>query len=235
MEFADTIPIIHQARLYAAIQPGLERFRALPTEDRDEFKKQLGQWVRLYAFLSQLLPFPDLDLEKFYAYARLLHVRLPGAALDERLTLDGDVKLHYYRLEEHGEAPIALEPCMEYGLKGQVETGLKRGEEVFERLSSIIELVNERFGTDFKESDQLFLDSISSELVSDTQMQEYAQANSLENFSLAFETLFWDVFVDRMEQNQALFDRMATEQEFGDVLRKWFLQQVYTRIRKQQR
>ena len=36
-----------------------------------------------------------------------------------------------------------------------------------------------------------------------------------------------------MEQNQALFDRVAKEQEFGDVVRKWFMQQVYTRIKGQ--
>jgi type I restriction enzyme, R subunit len=219
-----------QAKLYEYTQPAVDRFKAMPLEDRDVFKKQMGQWIRLYAFLSQLLPFPDAELEKYYTYCRLLYNRLPGTELSERLRLEGEINLKYYRLEMASEGRIALEPGAEYGLSGQTETGLKRSEDEKERLSKIIDIVNERFGTDFREGDQLFIDSLTSDMIDDEKLQQYAKNNTIDNFELAFNELFLDLMVTRMDQNQDIFDRIMNEKEFGDVVKKWILRQVYDRI-----
>ncbi len=220
-----------QAKLYQFTQPAVDRYKALEPDDQDEFKKQLGQWLRLYSFLAQLLPFPDPELEKFYAYGRLLNTRLPAGAQSERLRLEGEVNLQFYRLEKASEGRIIMEPGAEFGLSGQTETGLKRGEDEHERLSKIIDIVNDRFGTEFTEGDQLFFDSITSDLVDDAQLQQYAQNNTLDNFELVFDQLFLESLVGRMDQNQDIFDRIVKEKDFGDVVRKWILKQVYDRIR----
>jgi hypothetical protein len=53
----------------------VDRFAALNEEKRDAFRNPLGAFVRLYAFLSQIMPFSDPDLEMRYAFCRFLEMR----------------------------------------------------------------------------------------------------------------------------------------------------------------
>jgi type I restriction enzyme R subunit len=65
-------PRASQDRLYAVLAPVVDRAKGLGDEERAEFRGQLSDYVRLYAFLSQVLPFKDTDLEKLYQFARHL-------------------------------------------------------------------------------------------------------------------------------------------------------------------
>ncbi|MGH7469669.1 MAG: type I restriction endonuclease subunit R, partial [Longimicrobiales bacterium] len=53
-----------QDQLYAILAPIVERFRDLARPDQQDFRSALSDYVRLYAFLSQILTFADADLEK---------------------------------------------------------------------------------------------------------------------------------------------------------------------------
>jgi type I restriction enzyme R subunit len=46
-------------------------------ERRHEFKHRLRSFIRLYAFLSQIITFKDGDLERLYLFGRLLLRALP--------------------------------------------------------------------------------------------------------------------------------------------------------------
>jgi type I restriction enzyme R subunit len=64
--------------LNAVIQPAADRYKGLENEEEQEsFKHTLTIYTRVYSFLSQVMPFCDIELEKFYAYARYLLTRLP--------------------------------------------------------------------------------------------------------------------------------------------------------------
>ena len=66
---------------------------------RQEFRDKLNGYVRLYAFLSQIIPYGDPDLEMLYSYGRLLALHLPRGLDDGRVTIGDEVGLQYYRLE----------------------------------------------------------------------------------------------------------------------------------------
>lgn len=53
-----------QAKLNAFIDPAVDRYKALQEEDQDEFKKGLRTWTNIYSYLSQIMPFQDVELEK---------------------------------------------------------------------------------------------------------------------------------------------------------------------------
>ena len=59
-------------------RPVVERFQALSEEEQHDFRGQLTDYVRLYAFLAQVLTFADADLEKLYVFARHLRRLLPA-------------------------------------------------------------------------------------------------------------------------------------------------------------
>ena len=71
-------PKATQDRLYAVLAPVVERFRELSRDEQHDFRGQLTDYVRLYAFLSQVLTFADADLEKLYVFARHLRRLLPA-------------------------------------------------------------------------------------------------------------------------------------------------------------
>jgi len=96
-----------QSKLYAYIDPAVDRFKAIETEDeKDEFKKSLRTWTNLYSFLAQVMPFRDSEFEKFYAYAKLLLNKLPKRDLSESMKLVDEVAMEYYRLQKIKEGSI---------------------------------------------------------------------------------------------------------------------------------
>jgi len=219
-----------QGKLNAFIDPAVDRYKALEENDRDEFKKGLRTWTNIYSYLSQIITFQDIGLEKFFAYGRLLLTKLPKTDLAERLKLTDEIALEYYRLQKASEGAIALEARGEVGIQNITEAGIKRAKEEKAHLSEIIEILNERFGTDFNNADKLFFEQIEEELIGDEKLQMQAKSNTIENFKYGFDEAFLTKLIERMEDNKEIFEKILDDKEFGDVVRKWMLNKVYERI-----
>ena len=97
-----------QAEMNRHLNPAVDRYKAQSDEGRETFASALGAFVRLYAFLSQIMPFSDPDLERLYTFSRFLETKLPHDPRKAPLKLDGDVALKYYRLDKISEGAIAL-------------------------------------------------------------------------------------------------------------------------------
>jgi type I restriction enzyme R subunit len=55
------------------LQPASDRFKAIEDpEDQKTFRDKLGGFVRLYAFLGQIIPYGDPDLEMLFTFGKLL-------------------------------------------------------------------------------------------------------------------------------------------------------------------
>ncbi len=220
-----------QGKLYALLEPAIDRYKALQNEDQqDEFKKSLRTWTNLYSFLSQLMPFHDIELEKFFAYAKLLLTKLPKRTLSESLQLVDEVALEYYRLEKIKEGSIDLIKGETGELETITEAGIKRPKEEKASLSIIIEKLNDQFGTEFEEADRLFFEQIETELLEDETLKTQAQANKIDTFKFAFEEVFVDKLIERMEQNQEIFERILEDQSFGSLVKKLIMENVYSRL-----
>jgi type I restriction enzyme R subunit len=222
------------ARLNACLDPAVGRFNQLEPQKQEEFRKVLGAYRNLYAFLSQVIPFQDPDLEKLYAYVRFLLTKLPRRT-GPRYRFDDQVSLQYYRLQKISEGAIPLKDGGESPIFGPSEVGTAEARDLRIELSQLIDLLNERFGTDFKPGDQLFFDSIREDAVADSELQQVALANTMENFGYVFLEALEGLFIDRMEQNEEITARFFDEPEFRRVVSQSLLQEVYEQIRVQQR
>lgn len=220
-----------QKHLYAFTDPAVDRFKAIAEEEKqDEFKKGLRSWTNLYAFLSQIMPFIDSEFEKFYAYAKLLQTRLPKRELSESLHLDDEVALEYYRLQKIKEGSIELQKGEEGELSGTTEAGLKRAKEEEALLSEIINVLNDRFGTEFEEADKLFFDQIEAELMEDETLQTQARVNKIDTFKFAFNDKFIDKLIGRMDQNQEIFEKILEDKMFGDLVKELMMRKIYKKL-----
>lgn len=220
-----------QRHLYAFTDPAVDRFRDIKEDDRkDEFKKALRSWTNLYSFLAQIMPFIDTEFEKFYAYAKLLQTRLPKKDISEALSLDDEVALEYYRLQKIKEGAIQLNKGEEGELSGISEAGLKRAKEEEALLSEIVQVLNDRFGTEFEEADKLFFDQIEAELMDDETLQIQAKVNKIDTFKYAFEDLFITKLIERMDQNQEIFEKILEDKAFGDLVKELMMKKIYRQM-----
>jgi type I restriction enzyme R subunit len=221
-----------QAGMNACIDPAVSRFKNQEEELKEEFRKVLTAYRNLYAFMSQIIPFTDPDLEKLYTYVRFLLLKLPRRGGGPSYNFDEEVALKYYRLLKIAD-DVSLPLHSGGTLDGPTEvgTGKVRGEKI--ELSRLIDILNERFGTDFKPGDQLFFDSIKEDAAADDKLRQAALANTMENFGYVFKKALEGYFIERIDQNEDITVRFMNEKDFQDEVSKNLMVEVYNRIRSE--
>ena len=91
------------------LAPVVERFEALSEDEKHDFRGQLTDYARLYAFLAQVLSFADADLEKLYVFARHLRRLLPADRAELPREVQQNIDMESYRIQQTGSGKIALE------------------------------------------------------------------------------------------------------------------------------
>jgi type I restriction enzyme R subunit len=208
-----------------------ERFLETKETEREEFRGQLTAYRNLYAFLSQIIPYQDSELEKLYAFVRNLISKLPPPGDGKAFTLDDEVALRFFRLQQVTEGSIDLGYGEADPLKGPTDVGTGGLMEDAVALSTLVSKLNERFGTDFKEADQLFFDQIRASAEGNEKIVEAATANNFANFSSYLERTIDELFIDRMEGNEEIFSRIMTDKEFRAAAQDHLSLEIFRRIR----
>ncbi len=231
-----------QKKLNGYIDPAVERYKQLPEDNpgdrsgmgniisQDDFKHALQSFTRLYSFLTQIMPFSDVELEKLYTYGRFLLKKLPRKNQGDKFQLGDEVSLEYYRLQKIAEQNIQLVSEGESKLDGSGEAGIRKPKDEESALSEIIEVLNSRFGTEFNNADKLFFDQMETELIQDKKLSEQARSNTMENFKFGFEDKFMDKLISRMGQNQDIFTKIMDDKEFGGLVKNYLLKRVYNQL-----
>ena len=225
----------HQA-MNAALDPAVDRFDTLQEENEDEaelWRGKLHALRNLYAFLSQIIPYQDTDLEKLYVFLRHLSPKLPRRRSGPAYDFDDDVRLEYYRLQKISEGSISLKEGAARRLDGTTEVGSGTLHEEEMALSRLIDIVNERFGTDFTQADQLFFDQIVQAAIADEALRQAAAVNPEDKFQLVFKNLLETLFVERMDQNEEIFARFMNDIAFQKVVTTWLAMEAYRTLRGQ--
>ena len=208
------------------------RFETREEAEQEEFRGQLTAFRNLYGFLSQILPYFDSELEQLYAFVRHLGSKLPLPGNGKTFTIDDEVALKFFRLQQIGEKAIDLSQGEADPLKGPTDVGTGKQPDTEVALSSLVDQINERFGTDFTEADQLFFDQITATAERDAKMIEAAQANNSANFASYFKRALVDLFIQRMEGNEDVFNRVIGDTQLLETVGDNLAQDVYQRIRQ---
>jgi type I restriction enzyme R subunit len=220
-------------KLNSILDPAVSRYKKLDEDEQEESRKVLVAYRNLYAFLSQIIPFQDSDLEKLYSFVRFLLSKLPKRDFGPAYNFDDEVQLEYYRLQKISEGSITLEKDKGGAISGPVSVGTGSIHDVIIELSKLIDILNDRFGTEFKAADQLFFDSIKEDAVADETIRQAALANTMENFGYVFLKALEGLFIDRMEQNEEITAKFINEKDFQEVVGKAIMKEVYDKIREE--
>jgi len=215
------------AALQKQLQNAVERYKQLEhDEDRDKFRDKLKAYVRLYAFVTQLINYTDQEQEMLYSFGRFLlpHIH-PSDSRDAYP--EKDVELQYYRLQKVMEGSIDLSDGEEVKVKSPTDTGTRKAKEEDKPLSEIIETLNERFGTDFSEADRLFFEQIKETAMRDEGVLKTAAANPLDKFELGIQQIIKDLMMKRLKENDKIVSRYMDDEMFQKVIFGIMAKEIY--------
>jgi len=220
-EFARLVfdPKATQDQLYAALAPVVERTRERGAEERGELRGQLSDYVRLYAFLSQVVTFKDLDLERLYQFGRHLRRLIPYEPGELPREVQRNIDMESYRIQETDSGRIELEQRVGALAPQGTRGGHGGGEEEIEPLSRIIEELNRRFGIHLGPDDRVTLGQVMEKLGGDVALEASARVNTRENVRLTFDEKVHDVIQGIVERNFDLYKRITDHEPFGSALK----------------
>lgn len=178
------------------------------------------------------------NVTKHTLYIKIQLVAFSGTVIDdlypegvtERLKLDNEVALEYYRLQKIAEGDLVLQVHGEHSLDPTTEAGISRPKDEKDKLSNIIRLLNDKFGTDFTEADRLYFEQIEQALYENEELKVRAKNNPIENFKYAFEEVFIQTLIDRMDANQDIFEKIMENSEFKQDVKDWLTKKIYQRF-----
>jgi len=213
-------PVVRQmpadhAHMQRYLQPAVDRFTSITEEERrEEFREKLSGYVKVYSFLSQIIPYADPDLEMLYSYGRFLLPHLPLDRDPTIIKVGEEVALQYYRLERVFSGAIEVRDGEAQYVKSPTEVGTGKAKDEKAPLSEIIEVLNARFGTQFTEEDRLFFQQIKEKACKSQQVIQTALANPLDKFELGIRKLIEDLMIERMGENDKIVTRYMADREF---------------------
>ena len=218
----------------AVLDTVVQRFQDRKDEEQEEFRGQLKAYRSLYAFLSQIIPYQDSDLERLYAFVRNLLSKLPPPGDGQAFVLDDEVALKFFRIQQMTEGTIDLSEGEANPLKGPTDVGTAQSKDEEVALSSLIDRLNERFGTTFTEADQLFFDQIRVSAENNESIAEAARANNLTDFASYLDSMLDELFIARMVGNEEIFSKVMTDTAFRSAAHEHLASEIFQRVREKQ-
>ena len=212
-------------QLYAALAPVAARFSDLQEGERQEFRGQVTDYVRLYSFLAQVLTFLDADLEKLYVFTRHLRRLLSVEREELPREIQQNIDMESYRIQQTGSGKVALER------KGSALDPLATKEtrettpEELEALSLILADLNERFGIELGPEHRVTLGRMLDRLGEDAALEAATRVNTLENVRITFDHKVEQVIQEIVDLNFDLYKRITDDPAFGEVVKNHLFDQ----------
>jgi type I restriction enzyme R subunit len=226
-----------QERLHPILSPVVDEYAGREEEEREGFRKHLGDYVRIYAFLSQILTFSDADLEKLYQFARFLLRKLPVDRERLPVEITENINMDSYRIQQTSKGDIkllseggGLQPLSEIG------TGQIPAEEKVP-LSEILGYINEYYGTQFTDEDRVahFAEDMQRRMSGKEDLLRAFDPEvnpSREHRKMAFDPFFEDILHDMIDSNFDLYKKIVEDERFGDLFREFVFERVERNLRR---
>lgn len=201
----------------------------------DLFRKDVGSFVRLYDFLSQIIDYEDTDLEKLALFLRLLRPRLTGRKTPEELDFS-NIELTHIKQTRKTSGSISLvgkgeklHP-MGVGRGRSRDPHLVTWEEILSNINALFE------GEDFDpDSVSSWVQGVVTILVKSDAIKNQVKANTKEQFrqSQTMETAVTNAVLDHQDNQTTLLQKFFDSPQRRNAIIKEISDLVYWEIRHQ--
>ncbi len=205
--YDDRIP---QEELQGMLDSVVEEWKQLKEEEREDFRHQIQSFIRLYGYISQIILFKDINLEKLYIFVRFLNKKLPKRLKERLADILSAVDLEYFRIEKKHTTSI---PLMDEEGKLQplsTEVGGTISDEPKDLLSHIIQVLNDNFGGDLNDDDKVNLEKIQKRLMEDEALRKVHLGDNTEsNRRHVFNKIFDKILLGLVDDNLKFYKKIT--------------------------
>ena len=219
-----------QPKLHNILSPVVNEFRQKTKKEQVEFKKTLRRYQNIYSFLSQLIPFSDIDLEKMYMFNKFLNKKLPTINNPLPFSVLQDVDIDSYKIVKKGKKEIKIES--EGELK-PISAGVgEYAPDINTKLSKIIKDLNDAFGTDFTDDDKVFLGRVKDNLLENKELLNKMEHNSKENVKAVFDKYFNQEINKLLNGNMNFYKRIVDNEKLKKKVKSALFDLLYFEFNK---
>lgn len=220
-----------QEQLGPVLTPVADEYQTRDEDEQVAIRGHLNDYVRLYAFLSQLLTFTDGELEKLYQFARYLLRKLPVPVDKLPTEITENINMQSYRIQRSSNGSIKLiDETGELQPISALGTAQAGGKEKTP-LSEIVTYINDNFGTDFTDADKVayFAQDMERRLADNQSLTRALDTDinpSVENRRLAFDQFYSDVREDMFEANTEIYKKLVDDPKFDAIFRRLLFEKI---------
>ncbi len=198
----------------------IERWIELETDDRERFRSTLQSYIRLYGYISQLITFTDVDLEKLYIFGHSLNKKLPKREHPDLQDVLGSVDLDSFRVQRiHDSLQLSLEEedSKVEGIGSDIAT---RTDPEQDFLSNIIDVLNDAHQTDFTAEDKVDIATIHQKVHKNAELRQVIEGdNSESNKRYKFDEVFDAILLGFVNSKLDLYKKLSQPEIKADLKR----------------
>ena len=209
-------------KITACVKSAVNGYNNLVADKQDEFRSALKNFLRFYAYISQITRMFDAELHKSYLFCEYLFRLLPKRP-HEKISLDDQILLVNSKLTETFSGSIELKKGSGAEIKPESRTSVKRKIEKKDLLENIIEKINLMYQGQFTDADRVIVETIFDRMFHDSKkLRKHAQNSDEEMFARSifpdeFEKIAEDCYAESMDsfaklfENKEFYDRVMAE------------------------
>lgn len=204
----------------------------LTKEGQDNFKSAAKSYIKLYRFLSQIISFTDVDLEKKYVFLTALLKKLPYSKSTLPVDVINDVKLDSYKIQHKYTTSLKLESA-----DGEKE-GLKQGgsgahqEDELDYLTKIIKVLNDTYGLELSEEDKVEFKRMKNNIYSNEELMAFFnKGNSKDNIKDKFNEEIDGELLNFIDKKLEFYNKMTEDKVNSLFKTMWFNELYDSRVR----
>ncbi len=207
----------------------VERYKELEDDSQIEIKANMNDYIRLYRFLSQIITFTDVDLEKYYVLLSALYKKLPFKRTSLPLEVLEDVELDSYKLQHQYTTDLQLESS-DANMQGQKPSGATAPQEdEYDLLTKIIKVLNDTFGIELREEDKVDFYKMKDSIYQNEELMSFFNKNnSKANIQDKFEETIDDELLNFIDGKLNLYNKLTDDRVNKEFKRLWF-NEIYDR------
>jgi len=197
-----------EGSLHPILDQIVDQFKSIEDEEtREEFRSQIQSYIRLYGYLSQIVTFSDIELEKSFVFLKYLNKKLPRRETD-RFDISDTIDLDSLRIQKIHEEMEGLERT-DTVVEPPTFGGGDVVEPVLDLLSEIINQVNNTYGVNLTDDDKIDIERLRDRLVTDPEIIKYMNGqNTEDNKKNFFKEQFDGVMVDYINERFDFYKKM---------------------------
>ena len=204
--------------LHPILDAAVDKFQSIGNDElREDFRSKIKSYIRMYGYLSQIINFVDIEIEKTFVFLKYLNKKLPKYETDG-FDIFGAIDLESLRIQKIHEKTGGL--AKEESIVSPPEfDGAGISEPEYDLLSEIIKKVNDVYGINLTEEDKLDLSSLNNALIEDSEVEKYMHGDNTEdNKRNFFQKQFDDQVINCVDKSFEFYKKMDENQSMKNLI-----------------